>query len=140
MDEDRTKGLVYVGMASVFWGVSRFFSKVGVLSLGPWRAALFRSMAFLPVVGIFVMVTGNTRIEFSKATIYASLAGVLTGTSILFSRLAFGVYEVSIVSPVLRLSVLVTVGLSTLMLGEDLTRRKIVGVGAATCALIFLSL
>ena len=140
MDKDKSKGLAYVGLASVLWGVGRFFSKIGVVSLDAWQAAFLRSLIFLPVVGLFVIFTGDTKLRFSRATFYASIAGVLSGVSIIFARLAFGVFEVSVVTPILRLSVLVTVGMSILMLGEKLTRRKIAGVSAAVCALIFLSL
>lgn len=131
---------MYIGLASLLWGLGGFIAKVGVISVGPWVTAFVRSVSFFPVVGLFVLLTGGADFRWNKTTVYAIVAGALTGASIIFSRLAFGIYEVSMVAPILRLRVLVTVGLSILILNEPLTKRKMAGIGAAVAALIFLSL
>jgi transporter family protein len=132
-------GLVLILAAAVLWGIGSFFSKLAVTTIEPWTAALVRSVVFFPIVGGYV--ASQTRLTWPSGTSagYALAAGVLTGVTVLTTRLALTVYDVSVVSPIKRLSLLVTVSLSVVVFSETLTRRKVGGIFAALAALVFLS-
>lgn len=132
-------GMALVLVAAVLWGVGSLFAKVAVATVDPWTTALVRSAVFFPVVAAFVLRGTDLEWSASKPTAYALGAGVLTGVSVLSTRLALTVFDVSLVSPLKRLSLLVTVGFSVLLLGETLTARKAAGVLAAVGGLLLLS-
>jgi transporter family protein len=133
------RGLALVLLAALLWGIGGFLSKLAVASVSPWTAALVRSVVFFPVVAIFVARRAEFRWRLDRTTGYAAVAGLLVGVAIVSVRFALAAFEVSLVEPLRRLSLLVTVGLSVLLLGEALTARKLLGVGAALGAAYLLA-
>lgn len=133
------RGLVLVLLAAACWGLAGFVSKVAVASVSPWTAALVRSAVFFPVVAAFVVHQSDVRWRLDRPALYAAGAGALVALAVVSTRLALTVYEVSIVSPIRRLNVLVTVVLSLAVLGESMTARKALGVAAAVGAILLLA-
>lgn len=138
MDETK-QGIVFVILAACLWGIGGFFSKMGVSSIGPWKAAFIRSLCFFPVVMTFVFSRDDFTISFDREALYSIMAGILVGTGILLSRISLFLYEVSLVKPIQRLSILVTILLSFVILGERLTLRKGLGIALALTSFFLLS-
>lgn len=136
---DNKKKLTFVFLASLLWGVGRFVAKIGVTSIGPWMSSFIRSLVFLPVVTFFVFLTGGIDLRWNRGTLYAAIAGILVGGTIILFRVAYSFFEVSFVDPILRLNILVTGGIGVLLLGEKLTYRKIAGLVSSLMALFFLT-
>lgn len=136
--DDKGKGIFFIILAACLWGVGGFFSKMGVASVGPWKAAFVRSLCFLPVVMGFVLSREHVNISFGRGALYPIAAGMLVGVGIILSRLSLSLYEVSLVAPIQRLSILVTVILSFIVLEEKLTPRKSLGIGLALTSFFFL--
>lgn len=132
-------GLALILIAAALWGVGAFFSKVAVASVSPWTTSLVRSAVFFPLVAGFVLSRTRVSARIDRPTAYAAGAGALVGVTILSTRFALTAYEVSLVAPIRRVGLLVTVGLSALLLDEALTPRKLLGVAAALAALFLLS-
>lgn len=132
------RGLALVVLAAVCWGLAGFVSKLAVGSVSAWTAAVVRSAVFFPVVAGFVLSQTTVRWNRDRPTAYAIGAGVAVGLAVVSTRLALTVYEVSLVSPIRRLNVLVTVLLSVLVLEESMTGRKAAGIAAAVGAIILL--
>jgi transporter family protein len=132
-------GMALILAAAVLWGVGSLFAKVAVFTVDPWTTSLVRSAVFFPVVVGFVARGADLEWSADRPAVYALGAGVLTGVSVLSTRLALTAFDVSLVSPLKRLSLLVTVGVSVLLLSETLTRRKVAGVAAAVGGLLLLS-
>jgi transporter family protein len=133
------RGIWLVLTAAVLWGVGSLFSKVAVATVDPWTAALVRSLVFFPIVAAFVLRRTRVSWRADRATLYGIGAGLATGVSILSARVALTAYDVSLVSPVRRLSLLVTVAVAVLVFEESLTARKLAGVGAALGGALLLS-
>ncbi|MBS3782249.1 MAG: DMT family transporter [Candidatus Thermoplasmatota archaeon] len=131
-------GMVFIIAAALLWGIGDLFAKIGVTALGPWPAIFFRSIFFLPIVMIYVFHKRDLDIVFDKNSFYPILAGVCVGLGIIFSRFALSVYEVSLVKPIQRLSILITVLLSILFLKEKMTVKKSLGIGLALTAFFLL--
>lgn len=135
----KKRGIVFVILAACFWGVGGFFSKMGVSSIGPWKAAFVRTLGFFPVVIGFILSRKHFSISFDRQALYPTAAGVLVGLGILLVRLSLSLYEVSVVKPIQRLSILITVILSFIILGESFTFRKALGIGLALVSFFLLS-
>lgn len=132
------EGITLVIVAAFLWGIGDFISKMSVDELGPWTAALIRSIFFLPIVIVFVLLDDESAFSFDRDSIYPMLAGVFVGAGIILSRLSMSVYEVSLVKPIQRLSILITVILSIVFLGEKIDKVKTIGIGLAIGAFFFL--
>ena len=132
--------MAYIIFASVSWGFARFISKLAVTSGGAWTAALIRSFTFFPVVTVFILWRCKGLPKFTRGSLYAAFAGLLAGLGVIFFRLSVEIYDISLVSPLLRLNVLITVLLSVILLKEKFTARKTLGIVLAMGAIIFLSI
>jgi uncharacterized membrane protein len=133
------RGIALIVAAAALWGVSDVFSKVAVASASPWLTSLVRSLVFFPIVAGWSVRRGRPRTGFDRATLAAAAAGVVVGVSIVATRFALLSYDVSIVSPIKRLGLLVTVVLGIAVLDEHLTVRKAVGIVAAVGAVVLLA-
>lgn len=132
-------GIVLVLVAALLWGVGSFVSKVAVTSVGPWTAALVRSVVFFPLVAGFVLWRRQSPLERNRGLAYGAVAGAVLGVGIIATRLSLSAYDVSLVDPIRRLNVLVAVVLSVLVLDEALTVRKGLGIVTAIAALYLLA-
>ncbi|MBS3816815.1 MAG: DMT family transporter [Candidatus Thermoplasmatota archaeon] len=137
MKKDHSNILLIL-VAAFLWGIGDFFSKIGVTAIGPWSASFIRSAFFLPIVLVYVLYDRDFDFSFDSASIYPMLAGLFIGLGIILSRLSLSIYEVSLVKPIQRLSILITVILSVVFLGEEIDKVKVVGVGLAVAAFFFL--
>lgn len=132
-------GLVWIVLAAVLWGVGDVFSKVAVATASPWLTSLVRSLFFFPIVAGWAIRRGRPNPSVDGATLAAAGAGVVVGVSVVATRFALLSYDVSIVSPVKRLGLLVTVLLGLAVLNESLTARKALGIVAAVGAVLLLA-
>jgi|GEM_PF-2624967 len=139
MDEEKKRGISLVLLAGLLWGVGSFISKVGVTAVGPWTAAYVRSLAFFPVVTGYILWKGELSLNWNQGTAYSMAAGLLTGATVILARQALQFYDVSLVNPVIRLNILVTLLLSVIVLKERINWKKGLGVAFALGALILLS-
>lgn len=135
------RGYAWILGGALFWGLSEFFSKLAVASIGPWTASLVRSFVWFPIIVGYVAWRAEDGLSLARfdGWTYAVGSGLCIGGGILFQRLALVVYDVSLVSPFRRINVLVTVLVSAVVLGEVLTLRKSLGVVAALVAVFMLS-
>jgi transporter family protein len=132
-------GIALVVVAALLWGVGSFVSKVAVTAIGPWTAALVRSIVFFPLVAGFVLWRRQPSLERNRGLVYGALAGAVLGVGIVATRFSLSFYDVSLVDPIRRLNVLVAVLLSVLVLDEALTVRKGLGIATAIAALYLLT-
>ncbi len=132
------KGISLVIAAAFLWGLGGFLSKMAVTSVGPWKSALIRSLLFFPLVIGYVISKKEFVLRLEKDSLYSVGAGLTVGFGIILIRLSLTFYDVSIVKPIQRLSILVTVILSVYILGEKITIKKGLGVITALIAFFFL--
>lgn len=137
------RSFLYILLAAGFWGCGAFVSKLGVVSVGPWTVALIRSVVFFWIIfGFFLWREDSDfrrALELESSNVFSITAGVLTGVCVVLIPLSLKFFDVSLVSPMLRLNVLITVVLSLVFLHEDLTKRKAVGIVFAMLAFFLLS-
>jgi uncharacterized membrane protein len=88
------------------------------------------TLALMPLVGGFTL---------SSDLVYAVAAGAVTFVSYVFVLKALEVGEASVAVPVYRMSFAVTVMLAVVLLGEDVTPRRVLGFALIIVALVSLT-
>ncbi len=135
--------LLYAGLSLVAWGLWGFLVRILVSNIG-WRDTFFLSyiggfIAFL----LFVFLGGlraphqETQAVWLVAALLAGALGFI-GTPTFYAALDHN--PSSIVVVITSLYPLVTVALSALLLGENITANKLLGISLALAALILLSI
>jgi transporter family protein len=133
------RGLSYVVFGAVLWGIAAVFSKLAVVTVGPWTAVFVRSVVFAAIVVGYVLSRGRVQWDGTASLLYGGLAGVAMGTGVISLRFAYSLYDVSRIVPLQRLSVLVTVVVGITLLDESITARKAGGVALAVVAFLLLT-
>ncbi|MBE6469037.1 MAG: EamA family transporter [Coriobacteriaceae bacterium] len=123
--------LVYAIMSAVFASLTSILAKVGIEQVDSNLATALRTVVVLLMAwgivigkgkGSQVMAVGRKELAFICAS------GVATGASWLCLYHAIQAGTVSVVIPIDKLSILVSIGFSAVVLGERLSRRAAIGL------------
>jgi uncharacterized membrane protein len=127
-------GFFGFGLANFFWKVAAANNTYGPSYI------VVEGLAFT-IVGVLTHILHRHQFELpAKITSLAVLGGILAAISVLLVLLAFRAGgEGSIVFPIARLGVLVTVVLTIVVYREPLTTTKILGLAFGVTSIAFLS-
>ncbi|MBO5254258.1 MAG: EamA family transporter [Opitutales bacterium] len=134
---------VYAILAAIFAALTAIFAKVGVSNINSNLATAIRTVVILLITWGIVFATVPLREvkDISRnCLIFLVLSGCATGLSWLFYFKALQVGEASKVAPVDKLSVVFTIILAFIFLGEPLSAKVIIGgllIFAGSLVLIF---
>lgn len=123
--------LVYAFLSAVFASLTSIFGKIGVENVESNLGTAIRTIVVLVMAWVMVFVTGEQkgiRSIGKKSWVFLFLSGITTGLSWLCYYRALQDGPASVVVPMDKLSILVTVAFSRLVLGEKLTRRSGAGL------------
>lgn len=142
-DEARgSKWLIYALLSAVFASLTSILGKVGITGVESNLGTAIRTIVVLIMAWLVVFVSGKQReignID-SKSWIFLCLSGITTGSSWLFYYRALQQGLASVVVPIDKLSVIITVVFSYFVLGEKLTKKSFAGlimIVAGTLALL----
>ncbi len=144
--EKREKGkswLLYAVLSAVFASLTAILGKVGITHIDSNLGTAIRTIVVLFMAWAMVFVTrkqGEIRRIDRKSWLFICLSGVTTGLSWLCYYRALQDGQASIVVPIDKLSIVVTVALSWLFLKERLTKKSFLGliliVAGTFCLLI----
>lgn len=136
--------LVYAVGSAFFAGVTSILAKCGIQKTDSNVATALRTVVVLIFSWIMVFLTGVqgqiTGID-GKTLLFLALSGGATGASWLCYYRALKEGPASVVVPIDKLSVLVTVAFSYFVFGEKLGKRSAVGLAlltAGTVAMAFI--
>lgn len=121
---------VYALLAAVFASLTALFSKVGVKDVDSNLAMAIRVSFILLLTWGIVGATGAVKglKELSGHTLlFLFLSALATGLSWLFYFKALQLGDVSKVAPIDKLSVVITIALAILFLGEPASLKTILG-------------
>ena len=121
---------MYALLSALFAALTAIFAKIGVKDVNSNVATAIRTVVILFITWGIVLVggqLGDIKYLPRNTWIFLILSGVATGLSWLFYFKAIQLGEVSRVAPIDKLSVVITICLSCLFLGEHLTPRIILG-------------
>ena len=121
----------YAAGAAIFASLTSILGKVGVSDIGSNLGTAIRTSVVLVMAWVMVFVTGKQK-EVSKVPRrelgFLGLSGLATGASWLCYYRALQDGPASVVAPVDKLSILVTVAFSAIVFGEKLSRKAALGL------------
>ena len=133
--------LVYAAGSACFAGVTSILAKCGIQKTDSNLATAIRTIVVLVFAWIMVFVAGSqsqiTQIS-GRSLLFLVLSGVATGASWLCYYRALQLGPASLVAPVDKLSILVTILFSRLVFHERLTRRAFLGLVLVTAGTLLL--
>lgn len=128
--QDR-RWMIYAILSAVFAALTSILGKIGIEGVESNLGTAIRTVVVLIMAWSIVLATNKTgeipRIQ-RKSWIFIGLSGLATGLSWMFYYHALQLGQASIVVPIDKLSILVTVLFAYVFLGERLTRRSLLGL------------
>lgn len=135
--------LLYAFGSAVFAGLTAVLSKIGVRDTDSDLATAVRTAVVLVFSWIMVFLTGSAGsigTISAKTCLFLVLSGVATGASWLCYYRALQEGPASVVVPIDKLSILVTILFSRIFLGERLDRKSFAGLVLLTAGTLLLLL
>ena len=125
------KWLVYAILAAVFASLTAILAKVGIVGVESNLGTAIRTMVVLAMAWLIVFIQGKhrdiKRID-SRSWLFIGLSGLATGLSWLCFYRALQEGPASIVVPIDKLSIVVTIAFGYFALKEKLTRKSGLGL------------
>ena len=121
----------YAAGSAVFASLTSILGKVGVSGIGSNLGTAIRTTVVLVMAWTMVFVAGKEKEVHTvprRELVFLGLSGLATGASWLCYYRALQDGPASVVAPVDKLSILVTVTFSFLVFGEKLSRKAVLGL------------
>ncbi len=122
--------LLYAALAAVFAALTAILGKVGIANVPSDLGTALRTIVVILMAWMMVFVTGKqgqVRHIGKRDLMFILFSGVATGLSWLCYYRALQEGQASIVVPLDKLSIVVTIAFSRIFLGERLSRRGLIG-------------
>lgn len=128
----RGRWLGYAIGSAVFAALTAILGKIGIAEVESNLGTAIRTVVVLVMAWVVVFVTGEQRQLAAvprRELVFVAISGIATGASWLCYWRAMQEGPASLVAPIDKLSVLVTVGFAWLVFGERLRHRALLGLG-----------
>ncbi|WP_336003954.1 EamA family transporter [Fusobacterium polymorphum] len=125
---------VFAILSSIFAALTSILAKIGIEGVNSNLATAVRTVVIVFMAWLMVFITGNLNgiIDISKKSwLFLILSGLATGASWLCYYKALQLGEASKVVPIDKLSIVITIILAFIFLGEQITLKSLIG-----CSLI----
>lgn len=126
-----SRWLIYALLSAVFASLTSIFGKIGVEDVESNLGTAIRTAVVLVMAWLMVFITGEQkgiRLISGRSWLFLILSGLATGASWLCYYRALQDGPASVVVPIDKLSILVTIIFSGVVLKEKLTRRAAAGL------------
>lgn len=125
---------IFAILSAVFAALTSIFAKIGIEDVNSNLATAIRTIVVVLMAWAMVFITGTQSgiVDISKKSwVFLILSGLATGASWLCYYKALQIGEVSKVVPIDKLSIVITLLLAFIFLGEQFTIKSLIG-----CSLI----
>lgn len=146
LDQTKAKSkkvwLIYAVLSAVFASLTAILGKIGIEGIDSNLGTAIRTSVVLIMAWVMVCVTKKTHeIKEVKKTelLFIILSGLATGASWLCYYRALQDGLASVVVPIDKLSILITILFSRIVFGERLNRTSLIGLGMIVIGTILLS-
>ncbi len=145
IESDKQGGswLLYAVLSAVFASLTAILGKVGITDINSNLGTAIRTTVVLVMAWLMVFVSGKQHqikgIE-KKELLFIALSGIATGASWLCYYRALQDGPASVVVPIDKLSMLITIAFSGIVFHEKLTCKAAVGVVAITAGTLLLAM
>lgn len=136
-----TEWLVWAILSAVFAALTSVLGKIGISDIDSTLGTAIRTFVVLIMSWIVVCVSksqsGIKNITL-RTLVFLVLSGIATGLSWLCYYKALQGGQASVVVPIDKLSILVTIAFSYIVLGERLTKKSFCGLALLVCGTLLL--
>ena len=123
--------VIYAVLSTIFAAATSILGKVGIHDVESNLGTMLRTAVVLGMAWMMVFVTGKRKMVFQttkKELVFISLSGLATGASWLCYYKALQMGPASVVVPIDKLSILVTIAFSYFVLREKLSWKSLGGL------------
>lgn len=121
---------IFATLSAIFAALTSILAKVGIEGVNSNLATAIRTIVVVLMAWFMVFITGNQNgiVDISKKSwIFLILSGLATGASWLCYYKALQLGETSKVVPIDKLSIVITIILAFIFLGEQVTLKTLIG-------------
>ena len=121
---------VFAILSSIFAALTSILAKIGIEDVNSNLATAVRTVVIVFMAWLMVFITGNQNgiMDISKKSwLFLILSGLATGASWLCYYKALQLGEASKVVPIDKLSIVITIVLAFIFLGEQITLKTLIG-------------
>ena len=121
---------IFALLSAIFAALTSILAKVGIEGVNSNLATAVRTIVVVLMAWFMVFATGNQNgiVDISKKSwIFLILSGLATGASWLCYYKALQLGEASKVVPIDKLSIVITIVLAFIFLGEQITLKTLIG-------------
>ena len=140
-NEKGHKWLLYASLSAVFASLTAILGKVGIVGVESNLGTAIRTMVVLVMAWLIVFLQGKQhdikRID-NRSWVFIGLSGLATGLSWLCFYRALQEGLVSVVVPIDKLSILITVAFSCFVLREKMSKKPLLGLVMITVGTLSL--
>lgn len=132
---------VYAILSALFAALTAVFAKAGISNINSNLATGIRTIVILVMIWTIIFATGQAKgiQHLSRQNIFfLVISGIATGLSWLFYFKALQLGNVSQVAPIDKLSIVLTIILSVLFLGETINLKTALGAGLIVAGALVL--
>ena len=121
---------IFALLSAIFAALTSILAKVGIEGVNSNLATAVRTIVVVLMAWFMVFATGNQNgiVDISKKSwLFLILSGLATGASWLCYYKALQLGEASKVVPIDKLSIVITIILAFIFLGEQITLKTLIG-------------
>ena len=121
---------IFAILSAIFAALTSILAKIGIEGVNSNLATAVRTIVVVLMAWFMVFITGNQNgiVDISKKSwIFLILSGLATGASWLCYYKALQLGEASKVVPIDKLSIVITIILAFIFLGEQITLKALTG-------------
>ena len=121
---------IFAILSAIFAALTSILAKVGIEGVNSNLATAVRTIVVVLMAWFMVFITGNQNgiVDISKKSwLFLILSGLATGASWLCYYKALQLGEASKVVPIDKLSIVITIVLAFIFLGEQITLKTLIG-------------
>ena len=121
---------IFAILSAIFAALTSILAKIGIEGVNSNLATAIRTVVIVFMAWFMVFITGSQSgiIDINKKSwIFLILSGLATGTSWLCYYKALKLGEASKVVPIDKLSIVITIILAFVFLGEQITIKTLIG-------------
>ena len=121
---------IFAILSAIFAALTSILAKIGIEGVNSNLATAVRTIIVVLMAWFMVFITGNQNgiVDISKKSwIFLILSGLATGASWLCYYKALQLGEASKVVPIDKLSIVITIVLAFIFLGEQITLKTLIG-------------
>lgn len=125
------KNILLITLTIVFSGISVFFRKLAVDKIHPYQIQVLAGVLYGALIPVWMYFMSKNTIAFNPS-FSGNLYGILCLLSYVSSAVILGLIfkntnAVGTISAIVATNPLITLGLSVLFLGEEITPKKLIG-------------